>query len=77
MTIATYHMRAEEVSKKLVDDIRQRFPKNEKLTITVTSNVHQKASDKALEFLEIEKKFPLKHVPQSLDFNELTDEINL
>ncbi|WP_143061746.1 hypothetical protein [Dyadobacter sp. SG02] len=70
-------MKTDEVSGKLVDDIRQRFPKNEKLTITITSKVHQKVSNKVLEFLEIEKKFPLKHVPQSLDFNELTDEINL
>lgn len=77
MILATYHMKADEVSRKLVDDIRHRFPKNEKLTITITSDEHQNVNNKVLEFLEIEKKFPLKNVPQSLDFNELTDEINL
>jgi hypothetical protein len=73
----TYHIKTDEISKKLIDDIRQRFKKDEKLTVTVTSEEHRSVSDKMLEFLEIEKKFPLKRVPQSLDFNELTDEINL
>lgn len=77
MILATYHMKADETGEKLIDDIRQRFRENEKLTITVTSDDYPKAYNKVLEFLEIEKKFPLKNVPQSLDFNELTDEINL
>jgi hypothetical protein len=73
----TYHIKADEISNKLIDDIRQRFKKDEKLTITVVSEEHRSGSNKMLEFLEIEKKFPLKNVPQSLDFNKLTDEINL
>lgn len=73
----TYHIKADEIGNKLIDDIRQRFKKDEKLTITVISEEHPSGSNKMLEFLEIEKKFPLKNVPQSLDFNELTNEINL
>lgn len=77
MILATYQMRTREVSKKLLDDIRQRFHRNEKLTITITSDERPHARNMVREFLEIEKKFPLKSVPQSLDFNKITDEINL
>ncbi len=77
MILATYHIERDEISKKLIDDIRKHFQKNEKLTITVTSNEQQLAGNKVLDFLEIEKKFPLKSVPQSLDFNDITNEINL
>lgn len=73
----TYHIKAGEISKTLIDDIRHRFNEDEKLTITVNSEENRPTSNKVLEFQEIEKKFPLKHVPQSLDFNKLTDEINL
>jgi hypothetical protein len=75
--LATYHTTTDEVSKKLINDIKQRFRRGEKLTITVASDGHAGTSNKVLEFLEIEKKFPLKSVPQNLNFDDVINNINL
>lgn len=75
--LAIYQITTEEINKRLIADIKQRFHKDEKLIITVKSEKDLTPGNKVLEFLELEKKFPLKSVPQSLDFNETIDEINL
>ena len=75
----TYRIKASDVSNNLIESIKELFSADELITITVSSEekTDQYKTENILKFRDIEKKFPVKHVTNELDFNTISDEMNL
>ena len=75
----TYRIKANEVNINFIETIKKTFKEDEVLTITVANEkaTEQNANEKVLAFLDLEKKYPTKRVSKDLDFNTISDEVNL
>ena len=77
--LTTYRIKANEVNINFIETIKKTFKEDEVLTITVANEkaTEQNANEKVLAFLDLEKKYPTKRVSKDLDFNTISDEVNL